>query len=146
MSKMVIGVDPDSDGHGVAIYLNGALDKLERLYLLDIIAMVKGNKDRFDMEFHIEDVCAQNAAFTKKGIKNAKAATAINRSIGKCQQSQIELERILEHYGVKVVKHRISKMWKDTNGKKQFKLATGWTGRSNEDTRSAAYFGWLGCR
>ena len=32
------------------------------------------------------------------------------------------------------------------NCKKQFEKVTGWTGRSNEDTRSAAYFGWLGCR
>jgi len=42
-----------------------------------------------------------------------------------------------------MVRHRVSKMWK--KDKKQFELVTKWTGRSNEDTRSAAYFGWLGC-
>lgn len=146
MNKMIVGIDPDSDGHGVAIYINGKLDSLQKMYLLDIINLVSGNQGRFEFEFHIEDVCAQNAAFAKKGVKNAKAATAINRSVGKCQQAQIELERVLEHYGAAVVKHRISKMWKDANGKKQFQLATNWTGRSNEDTRSAAYFGWLGCK
>ena len=34
--------------------------------------------------------------------------------------------------------------WKDKHGKIEFESVTGWTGRSNEDTRSAAYFGMLG--
>jgi hypothetical protein len=66
------------------------------------------------------------------------------QSIGMCKQSQIELERLFESKGVKVVKHKISKMWK--KDKAQFEKVTGWTGRSNEDTRSAAYFGFLGLK
>jgi hypothetical protein len=147
MNKIVIGIDPDSDGHGFALYRNGELERLERLYLIDIIDWVNCNIDELVItEFHIEDVCANNAAFAKRGVKNPKAATAINRSVGKCQQAQIELERVLEHYGVKVVKHKISRMWKSQDGKEQFQRITGWKGRSNEDSRSAAYFGWLGCR
>ncbi len=143
MSKVVVGIDPDSDKHGVAIYRDGALDGLYGLRLIDIIELI--DSELIDsLEFHIEDVCANNAAFSKSGIKNAKAATNVNRSIGKCQQAQIELERILEHYGVKVVKHKISKQWKDQGGKVIFEKVTGWTGRSNEDTRSAAYMGFQG--
>ena len=62
--------------------------------------------------------------------------------IGLCKQSQVELERMLSHYGIKIVKHKISKTWKKE--KAQFQAVTGWKGQSNEDTRSAAYFGWLG--
>ena len=145
MSKVVIGIDPDSKAHGVAVYLDNELIELKCLMLPEFIGLLEGyNKDFDDIEIHIEDVCANSAAFQKSGIKNAKAATAINRSIGKCQQSQIELERFLTYYDVKVVKHKISKTWK--KDKAQFELVTGWGGRSNEDTRSAAWFGYYGVK
>ena len=146
MSKIIIGIDPDSDKHGVAIYdCKGKLLNLHSLALMDIFGYIlDGKKQGYEFEAHIDDVCANNAAFQKKGVKNAKAATAINRSIGKCQQAQIELERLFEWLEVKVVKHKISKLWKSQESKAQFEKVTGWTGRSNEDTRSAAYFGWLG--
>ena len=97
-----------------------------------------------DIEVHIEDVCANNAVFmkpanSKKSIAEAKAR---GRTLGMCQQSQIELERLIEYWDIKIVKHKTSKMWK--KDKKQFEMVTGWVGRSNEDNRSAAYFAFLG--
>lgn len=145
MSKISIGIDPDSTAHGVAIYIDGKLSVLKSMPLMELFAFI--TMDDFNIEdatAHIENVCGQNAAFYKKGVKNAAAGTAINRSIGKCQQAQLEVERMLGWVGVEVVRHRISKSWKDKNGKKKFELATKWKGRSNEDTRSAAYFGMLG--
>lgn len=141
MTKIILGIDPDSKAHGVAIYIDGVLVDLRSMTLMQIIdhAIWEG-----DITIHIEDVCANNAAFSKKGIANKKAATAINRSIGKCQQAQIELERFFEGAGVKVVKHKISSMWK--KDKAQFERVTGWKGRSNEDTRSASWFGYLGLK
>ena len=144
MDKIIIGIDPDSDKHGVAIYRDSKLIKLESLRLIDLIELLNKPCTADSIGLHIEDVCANNAAFIKKGVKNAAASTAINRSIGKCQQAQIELERIASHYGIKIVKHKISKIWK--KDKAQFEKVTGWVGRSNEDTRSAAYFGWLGLK
>lgn len=150
MSKYVIGVDPDSDAHGVAIYKDGKLTELKSMSLMQLMTYLQNLNQTLEfgewIEFHIEDVCANNATFGKKGIKNGKAATTISRSLGKCQQSQIELERMIAHLfgNDEITKHKISKAWKDVNGKKQFQKVTGWTGRSNEDTRSAAYFGFLG--
>ena len=147
--KYVIGIDPDSTAHGFSLYLNGHLDSLFSLTLVEIMSYID---DCFEGEesaitVHIEDVCANNAAFKKGGVANARAGTAINRSIGKCQQSQIELERLFAFYQIKVVKHKISKKWKDAkSGKAEFERLTGWAGSSNEDTRSAAYFGYLGSR
>lgn len=145
MSKIIIGIDPDSKAHGVAVYMDGKLTGLNCLTLVEIVKMIPQwqGLDK-NLEFHIEDVCANNAAFQKSGVKNAKAATAINRSVGKCQQAQIELERFLGSFLIFPVKHKISKLWK--KDKAQFEKVTGWKGRSNEDTRSAAYFGWLGCK
>lgn len=142
--KLIIGVDPDSERHGIAIYEGGKLTKLVGLNAVELMLFLNADPDPARIEFHIENVCAQNQTFKKKGINNQAADKNVARSIGKCQQSQIELERMINHFGCKIVHHTISKNWKDKAGKKAFTHYTGWTGSSNEDTRSAAYFGWLG--
>jgi hypothetical protein len=96
---------------------------------------------------HIEDVKANNAVFMKPQKMTQKLlgeAKARGRTLGMCQQSQTEVERLIDIWDIKIVKHKISKMWK--KDKAQFEKVTGWTGRSNEDTRSAAYFGFLGLK
>ena len=141
MSKIIIGIDPDSKAHGVAVYIDGRLSRLECLtlyWLVDALDFYHGN----DIEIHIEDVCAMSAVFRQRQGNNQAINMKMSNSIGKCQQSQIELERFIHHKMIKVVKHKISKMWK--KDKAQFEKVTDWTGQSNEDTRSAAYFGWLG--
>ena len=139
MSKVIIGIDPDSKAHGVAVYVDGRLERLECLTLywfMDAIDFYHGN----DIEVHIEDVCANNSVF--RGGNGVKVQQSMARRLGMCQQSQTELERFIHHRGIKVIKHKISKIWK--KDRKQFEKVTGWKGQSNEDTRSAAYFGWLG--
>jgi hypothetical protein len=140
--NIVIGIDPDSKAHGVAVYADGELVDLRCMTLLEVMEYTEWG----GLEVvHIENVCGTSASFMardKKSNQNVKLKMA--QHIGQCKQAQIELERLFEHLGIKVVKHKISKMWK--KDKKQFELVTGWTGRSNEDTRSAAYFGWLGLK
>jgi hypothetical protein len=150
MSKYIIGVDPDSDKHGIAIYQDGELVRLSSMQLLGlkgfIDSLVKTSKID-SLEIHMEDTCANNAAFKKRGVKNSKSGTAVNRGVGRCQQAQIELERLFDYCEITVVKHKISKQWKDAvYGKMMFEQATGWKGRSNEDTRSASWFGYLGTK
>ena len=146
MSKIIIGVDPDAKAHGVAEYWDGELVNLRSMPLVFLYDMLQNIRPKCDLEVHIEDVCANNAVFMKpkrsysgKDLAEVKARA---RTLGMCQQSQIEIERICDHLGAKVVKHKISKMWK--KDKAQFEKVTGWSKRSNEDTRSAAYFGWIG--
>lgn len=144
MAKIVIGIDPDSKAHGVATYVDGRISTLENLTLVEImIKILKAQRLESNViEFHIEDVCANNAIF--RGGNGIKVQQSIARRLGMVQQSQAELERLAVHLDVKIVKHKISKMWK--RDKAQFEKVTGWSGRSNEDTRSAAYFGWLGTK
>jgi len=142
MSKIVIGIDPDSKAHGVATYIDGVLHDLATLNNLDIYNMVEHKYWGSNVTFSIEDVNGVSAAFgARDSGRNIHVKLKMAQSIGMCKQAQIELERILENSYVKVVKHNISKMWK--KDKAQFEKVTGWKGRSNEDTRSAAYFGWL---
>ena len=147
MNKVIIGIDPDSKAHGVAIYEDGKLVSLRSLNLLCLYALFRSGylekQDRALIEIHIEDVNGVSAAFgarDKKTKLNIKLKMA--QYIGMCKQSQVEVERLAHYLGIKVVKYKISKTWK--KDKAQFKSVTGWGSQSNEDTRSAAYFGWLG--
>lgn len=145
MDKIIIGCDPDSDKHGIAYYENGFIYDLMKMNSLEIHLWLQDEiteYGRSNIIFHIENVCGNNSTFKKKGVKNALANNAVTRGIGKCQQAQIELERVLDHNEIKYVHHKISKMWK--KDKIQFEKVTGWTGRSNEDTRSAAWMGYQG--
>lgn len=142
MAKIIIGIDPDSSKHGIAIYEDGKLICLECLSLMGVMGLMKSLVVGNDVEVHIEDVCANNAVFRSGG--NAKVNMSIARRLGMVQQSQAELERMLIRFHIVPTKHKISKMWK--KDKAQFEKVTGWTGRSNEDTRSAAYFGFLGVK
>ncbi len=147
--KYVIGIDPDSTAHGVASYDNGELLSLKSMPLMEIVLKIEELKRLGflgSVEAHIEDVNANKSYW--HNTKGSRASFAKSASdMGKCRQSQIELERVFEHYKIPVVKHKISKKWKSAKiGKPEFERVTGWKGRSNEDTRSAAWFGYLGSR
>lgn len=146
MANYIIGVDPDSKAHGIAVYENGKLITLKCLTLMQVMDLIKSiGSDSSAIEFHIENVCGQNATFSKSFVKNARASTTVSRSLGMCQQAQTELERMIESFGIKIVHHKISKQWKSAiTGKASFEGHTCWQGQSNEDTRSAAWFGWIG--
>ncbi len=142
--KYVIGIDPDSKAHGVALYVNGKLFSLGSMDLITVMSLAEGYVNR-NVTVHMEDVCANSAVF--RGGHGVRVQQSLARRLGMCQQSQVELERLFDHCEIKVVKHKISKKWKDAKaGKAEFERLTGWTGRSNEDTRSAAYFGFLGSK
>lgn len=149
MSHYILGIDPDSKKHGVAIYKDGVLDDLlmnNLMNLMDTIVTIQGLID-FDSSIvvHIEDVNGVSASFMARDKKsNINVRLKMAQQIGGCKQAQLEVERLCEYLNVPVVKHKISKQWKNQDGKQMFERLTGWTGRSNEDSRSAAYFGYLG--
>ena len=93
-------------------------------------------------DFVIEDVASQSFVYTRnaKASKNAHAKVA--NSVGRCQQAQIELVRVLEASGFDVYAKKPTRGNWATN-KKHFLLVTGWEGHSNQETRSAAFMGWL---
>lgn len=144
----IIGIDPDSKAHGVALYKNGELIALQSLQLLDLQCQLISEfcGDFSKLVVHMEDNNAVSAAYGARDSRGTNLAVKLKMAqyIGNCKQAQIELERLFERLNVKVVKCKQSKQWK--NDKESFQRATGWTGRSNEDTRSAAWFGWCGVR
>ena len=151
--KLCVGVDPDSGskGHGVAIYENGKLEYLYNWTLMQFVDYLQpfvngekqtGNKSR--PVFVIENVLA-NSFIYSRNVQASKAAHAkVSNNVGRCQQAQIELERVLEYFECPYLLIKPTKEnW--ANDTKRFKRMTGWEGKSNPETRSASYFGFLGC-
>lgn len=146
MSKIIIGCDPDSDKSGFSFYINNELCRLECLSLIgfyiELESICKQWSDK-EIELHIENVKGVKGIFAQRTSgKNKGVALMMAQNVGMCKQVQTEIERFAEHFNIKIVHHQVSKMWK--KDKAQFEKVTGWTGRSNEDSRSAAYFGYLG--
>jgi hypothetical protein len=153
MIKIIIGCDPDVDGKGYAIYENGVLKSLEAFHLMDLFNFIDETSlsSKKPVELHIEDLCANKSSqfnWSRLPQSQKKKQDAINAKIsekvGRCKQAQIEVEKIAEHFDIKIVRHKVSSKWKDAAGRKEFERVTGWKGQSNPDTRSAAYFGYLG--
>ena len=144
MKKYVIGIDPGSTkGHGVAVYENGELVNIEMSELMPLYSLLSTLKQSGSVIVHIEDVMGQKGTWHGTA-QNKKAFAKTAQNVALCKWSQVEVERMCAYIDVEVIKHKVSKCWKKDNGKAQFEKVTGWSGRSNEDTRSAAYFGWLG--
>lgn len=142
-----IGIDPDSSKHGVAVYRdNGKIAQLLSLPLFGVFDLIMKLREQDSIQVHIENVCANNATFGKQFVKNRRAETTVSRSLGMCQQAQTEVERMAEYLGVEVVRHPISSNWKDSEKGKKILAQLGWEGKSNEDSRSAAYFGYCGVK
>lgn len=143
LQRMVIGVDPDSAKIATAEYIDGKLDCLFTLLLPDLVYRILGAKEHGrEVVVSIENVLANNFVYSRNNQSSKAAQAKVGISIGRCQQSQTELMRWLDHIKVPYVLHRPTRYnWHDN--KSLFEKVTGWSKQSNDDTRSAAYFGWL---
>lgn len=142
MKNYVIGIDPDSERHGLAIYEDGKLITCATATVIEIVdshlPMLIGNR----MLVSIEDVMSNQFVYARNTRSNKTVQSKIAMHIGRCQQAQIELMRWLEHLNVEIVLQKPqSGNW--AKNKAQFERITGWAGRSNEDSRSAAFFGYM---
>jgi len=144
----VIGIDPDSKKYGVAIYEDGTLAYIGGHEVVSFVDLLKRHADRvmtqppsYTLTCVIEDVAARKAMYNR----NLKGNIALNvaQKVGMCKQSQHVAESFINSLGVRLIKIPATKgNW--AKNKAQFEKVTGWKGRSNEDTRSAAFFGFLG--
>jgi hypothetical protein len=139
----VIGIDPDSEKHGVACYLDGKLVRLEMMNTIEIIdSFVNTILIQGEPLFSIENVMANQFVYARNRQKKKAVESQIAMRTGRCQQAQLELMRWLDHYKKPYVVHKPqSGNWADK--RELFQKITGWKCNSNPDTRSAAYFGFL---
>lgn len=141
-NKLCIGIDPDSEAHGVAIYQGKELQTLSTMTLMEIQHYITKNKNNI-YAFVIENVMAYNFVYYRNAKNNnVKVTNKIAMHVGRNQQSQMELQRCLDYHGINYFLIKpCDGNW--ANNEELFKKITGWKKRSNRDTRSAAYFGFL---
>lgn len=137
-----VGIDPDSERHGFAVYQNGKLIVCATATNIEIfndhLPLLKNGF----VVFSIENVMANKFVYARNRQASKAAESKVAMHIGRCQQAQLELIRWLDHYRIPYVLHKPQAgNWKDK--KALFEKITGWTGRSNDDSRSAAFFGYL---
>jgi len=144
---IIVGIDPSSQekGHGVATYKDNklcSLDMMQRIRLINhllelkkdgLIVAIENNLDRGVYRKPKRNPGESFESWLRRCQKMAQ-------DIGKLKQTQIELMRDLDYYDMRFDLKKQSSRWKKGN---EFKLITGWDKQSNEDTRSAAYFGYL---
>ena len=140
-SKYVIGCDPDSSGNGIAFFIDGKLMELKNLSTIDFYLDFKFLEGE-DVTFSVEDTMKKKATFSKRGAVSDAQKRKVAMDVGRCQQAQVEIVRVAEMLGFKIKLRPISSKWKKGPQAEEFKRCTGWKGRSNEDTRSAAWMGY----
>lgn len=136
--QKTIGIDPDSEKNGVALYQGSTLVGLYNFSFIELQEFLLQNRTALVV---IEDVMRNTATFKKSGATTQGSIRKVAYSVGRCAQVGYHLVQFCEHHDIKYVLKPISKMWKKQ--KSVFERITGYKGRSNEDTRSAAYFGYL---
>lgn len=140
--KIVIGCDPDSAGNGIAVFKDGVLVDLINLSAVEFYCRFAPLKGGYKVTFAIENVSANGGVFRAAGAKSKSLAGAMGKSVGMCMQAQTEIEKAAKLLGFEIVHRPRSPKWKKGSQVDEFKRCTGWTKRSNEDTRSAAWMGY----
>ena len=150
MNKIIIGCDPDSSKSGFALFVDGKLTELDCLPLMGFYFSLDNLCEKYgeaNIELHIENVKVIKGIYQQRvNGKNKAQSMMVAQNVGMCKQVQTEIERIAEQLNIKVVHHGVSKMWKDSKLGKAALADLGWQVQSNEDSRSAAYFGYLGVK
>lgn len=144
MSQVIIGIDPDSEKYGVSVFESGELVALYSKDVIDLRNLFAGLRLKdLEVTVVIEDIISNGFIYSRHNKKQGASVRArIAQNVGMCKQAQKTAEHFADHFGFKLI--RIPpQLGNWAKNKKLFEKVTGWKMRSNEDTRSAAYFGWL---
>jgi hypothetical protein len=141
--RTVIGIDPDAEKFGYARYSDGELSTLANLAMPELVEKIFEAMNFSEVVVvSIENVMANQFVYARNTQSSKSAQSKVAMHIGRCQQSQVELQRWLEYYGIPYVLHKPqSGNWADK--RELFERITGWKGQSNADNRAAAFFGFL---
>lgn len=141
---IVIGIDPDSEAHGIATYIDGKLVSLGMMTRANLVGWILSQLPE-EVVCSIENVMANKFVYARNAQRSKAVETNIALKTGRCQQAQVELMRDLDGIGCRYELH-VPQRGNWAGDKKRFETVTGWKGKSNADTRSAAYFGYLALR
>lgn len=135
MSSITIGIDPDIDKSGVAMYSKEAGLTISSLSLWDIFPMIQ----QVYADGLLRYVCIEAGHKEKKSNWHAAPSAAVAQSIGRKVGLNNAIGRLLEDF---CVEHGIPHELVPPSGyskidAKRFEAITSYKGRSNADTRAA---------
>lgn len=132
----VIGIDPDMRKIGLCSMSDGVIDVLVSENVSDFLDYVRYAVD-VNTWFAIEDVNKVKTIYAKNRRSNVAVQARIAQNVGMVKAAGTILIDYIEHHGGEVilVPPGIGKQTK--KDAKLFAELTGYTGRTNEDTRDA---------
>lgn len=140
---VTVAIDPGTDASGVAVYRG---TELVELHSLSLPALVEFVADVGDV-FVVEDVEANKFMYGRHHQRNGAAQSKVAQNVGMVKATGRQILLFLRHMDKTIVTlPPTGGNWgtlKTELGKQQLATRTGWTEKSNKDTRSAAFFGWL---
>ena len=132
----IIGIDPDMRKCGVCVYHDGEIEMLVSEDVSQILHSIPDCIDKGEI-FALENVNAIKTIYAKNRKGGQAVQSRIAQNVGMVKAAGTIIQDYIEHHGGKVilVPPGIGKQTK--NNAKLFAELTGYTGRTNEDTRDA---------
>lgn len=131
---IIIGIDPDIEKNGVAICENGKLTQLLNLTFVEVIELVMEHQDNIKKVVIEAGWLIKKSNWHMSGRKmTVEARERIAKNVGENHATGKHLASFIDSLGIKI-------QLLNPQGKKkadEFERITGWTGRSNPETRDA---------
>ena len=103
---MIVGIDPDSDKYGVALYEFGKLVELRILYAFELFEYILDCSGKALTFVAIEDVERNKVtAFTNRRTGKSSIDMSIAERIGRCKQSARVVEQFCTAKKIKLYKY-----------------------------------------
>lgn len=142
-TKYVIGIDPDTKKSGIACFKDGVLIDLDNMTLIEFTDYCRKLSTSCGVPtFVIEDGNLISGLYSRNKFGNQAVQHKISERVGANKQRATDLIDIAKHYGIKVVRQK-PRAGNWAKKKPMFEKWTGWKGKSNPETRSAAFFGYM---
>jgi len=132
MIRTIIGIDPDIDKSGIAVYMNGKYTKITTMWLWDLFELLYSCNSINDYIIIIEDSNLKTNTWHKGG-RGAASNVGKNKAISK------QIVMFCKHHNLlhKAVEPSGYSTYFDKIGKQQYGIITGGGFNNNAETRSA---------
>ena len=137
---VIVGIDPDTKKHGVAWLKDGVFLNVCSLATAELVTQLCADAAAGPLVIKLEDINFHRPVFPRAGMTRYQMLKiAQNVGAAKNAANQLHVELVKAGLAVNMIiplsKIKSGKRFKDSE---QFNRFTGWTGKSNADSRDAA--------
>ncbi|PTY38568.1 hypothetical protein BGP77_11515 [Saccharospirillum sp. MSK14-1] len=141
MNERIVAIDPGTDASGVAVFTNGKLTELTMMNLPTLVDYIQVT----DAHYVIENVEANKFIYARNKHPSQSVTLKMAQSVGLVKATARHIMTFMTWHKkaytpIKPTPDNWGTMDAE-QGKRALQTMLGWTGESNKDTRSAAFFG-----